>query len=79
MPQHQWLVLMEKTRKPLGSVTQRTLALQSPSENPHGLPKGHYMVLLYKTKFANREEGRELVTMRLEEDGQWRVLTYQVA
>lgn len=73
----EWTKAMQKLRQPLGSVQSRTLLEQRTAENPKGLPAGHYMVLFYKTAFANRPNGNELVTMVQESDGSWRVLTYQ--
>lgn len=71
-----WIQILEKTRKPLGSVTSRQVMDQRIAKDPSGLPKGDYMVMFYKTVFSHKT-GFELVTLFLE-DGQWRVLTYQV-
>lgn len=74
---NEWVKAMEKLRKPLGTVVQRTLLQQLPKQNPKGLPEGYYMVLVYQTNFSNRPQANELVTMQLESDGRWRTLTYQ--
>lgn len=73
----EWVKAEEKLRRPLGAVVSRTLLQQLPKQNPKGLPEGYYMVLVYQTDFANRPKANELVTMALESDGKWRVLTYQ--
>lgn len=77
MPKNGWEQVLEKTRKPLGSVGSREAIDQRVAKNPHGLPPGSYMVLFYKTKFAQKAMAYELVTL-FNEDGHWRVVTYQV-
>lgn len=72
----EWVKAMEKLRKPLGTVVSRTLLQQLPKQNPKGLPEGYYMVLVYQTDFSDRPKANELVTMILESDRKWRVLTY---
>lgn len=74
---NEWIKAEEKLRKPLGTVVSRQLLQQLPKQNPKGLPEGYYMVLVYQTNFTNRPNANELVTMALESDGRWRVLTYQ--
>lgn len=74
---NEWTKAEEKLRRPLGTVVSRTLLQQLPKQNPKGLPEGYYMVLVYQTNFSNRPNANELLTMILESDGQWRVLTYQ--
>lgn len=78
VPKKHWIALMEKIRKPLGSLTSRSVADQRKAQDPKGLPKGDYMVLLYRSSFSKKESVNELVTLVLESDGRWRVLTYQV-
>lgn len=73
-----WQSLMKAIREPLGNVVSRDLLEQRPSKDPAGLPKGDYMVIFFKTNFANREDAHELLTLLQESDGNWRVLTYQV-
>lgn len=72
-----WIKVMDKTRKPLGSVMTREVIDQRIANDPQGLPKGEYIVLFYKTTFAHKAMAYELVTLLVEE-GQWRVLTYHV-
>lgn len=78
IPLNAWLPILEATRKPLGSVSKRTVVDQRTSKNPPGLPAGDYMVMIYKTDFATKKDIGELVTLVLESDGKWRGLTYQV-
>lgn len=72
----EWEHILEKTRKPLGNVKSREVLDQRTAKDPQGLPKGDYVVMVYKTVFA-KSTASELLTLYLE-DGQWRVVTYQV-
>lgn len=73
----EWVRIMNKTRQPLGSVRSRDVVDQRTAFNPKGLPAGSYMVMVYKTSFANKASAYELVTL-FQDSGQWRVLTYQI-
>ena len=78
IPKDRWVTLMEQIRKPLGSVQKREILDQRTAKDPKGLPPGDYMVFFYDTSFSEKGVAHELVTMVKENDGQWRVLTYQV-
>jgi hypothetical protein len=77
MTKDDWQKLLEKTRKPLGAVKSRQVSDQRVAKNPKGLPAGDYIVMVYKTTFAKKANATELVTLFLQE-GEWRVLTYQI-
>ena len=72
----EWVEILEKTRRPLGAATSREVVDERTAKDPSGMPKGDYIVMLYKTQFS-RQTVFELVTLYLE-DGQWLVSTYQV-
>lgn len=72
----EWVHILDKTRKPLGTVKSREVLDQRTAKDPQGLPQGDYVVMVYKTVFA-KSTASELVTLYLE-DGHWRVVTYQV-
>jgi hypothetical protein len=72
----EWVHILDKTRKPLGAAKSREVVDQRTAKDPQGLPKGDYVVMVYKTAFA-KSTSSELVTLYLE-DGHWRVVTYQV-
>lgn len=74
----EWADNLKDKRKPLGKMKSRTLKDQRIAKDPHGLPKGAYMIVQYKTTFANGPEAEELITLRRGSDGKWRVLTYQI-
>jgi hypothetical protein len=73
----EWITAMEALRKPLGNVKSRKIIDIGNAENPRGLPQGEYMVYYYETQFDNPSKTQELLTLSLERDGQWRLLTYQ--
>lgn len=72
-----WVQILEKTRRPLGAVSSREVVDQRTAQDPKGLPKGDYIVMVYKTVFSHQPAKVELVTLYLE-DGKWHVVTYQV-
>lgn len=72
----EWVHILEKTRKPLGTVKSREVLDQRTAKDPQGLPKGDYVVMVYKTAFA-KSTASELVTLYLE-NGHWHIVTYQV-
>lgn len=76
IPKSTWVTLMEAMRKGKGSLVERKLLEQRVAMDPKGLPQGEYMVIVYNTKFSNKPDAKELVTLVLESSGQWRVLTY---
>jgi len=64
-----WRTVSEKVRAPLGALVSRTLLGQ---ENLPAPPHG-YEVVKFRTRYANRTEAVETVTLELE-DGNWRVV-----
>ncbi len=64
-----WAATSEKVRAPLGTVISRTLVSQ---ENLPAPPAG-YEVVKFRTRFANKAEAVETVTLD-REDGGWRVV-----
>lgn len=77
VPKNDWIQILNKMRKPFGSVKSRQVADQRTAKDPQGLPKGDYMVLFYNTEFSSKSGAHELVTLYFD-DGKWNVLTYQV-
>ena len=65
----QWAAASERARRPLGAMVSRTFLSQ---ENLPAPPLG-YEVVKFRTRFANKAEGIETVTLD-REDGEWRVV-----
>jgi hypothetical protein len=73
-----WKQSMQAFRKPLGNVTSRTLASQKYSTSLPGAPDGEYVVIQFKTSFANKRSAVETVTPMKDIDGTWRVSGYYI-
>jgi hypothetical protein len=78
IPKKDWRKLMESIHRPMGEIKSRQIIEQRPAKDPVGLPKGEYMVLVYKSSFSAKPTANELLTMVKESDGRWKILTYQV-
>jgi hypothetical protein len=63
-------------RKPLGKVTSRELKSQQYATSLPGAPDGEYVVIQFKTAFANKKSAIETITPMLDKDGKWRVSGY---
>ncbi|MGI4721083.1 MAG: DUF4019 domain-containing protein [Janthinobacterium lividum] len=78
VPLAQWEAAMAAVRTPLGAVVSRTLSSSHPTRTLPGAPEGEYVVLQYRTDFANRAGAVETVTPMRDADGTWRVSGYYV-
>jgi len=74
----QWQQALTQVRTPLGKLESRQFkAAQYKTELPQA-PPGKYMVLQYRTKFANGGLMIETITPMLDKDGTWRVSGYYI-
>jgi len=73
----QWTDATVKARAPFGAVRTRSLASAQAAWQVPDLPDGTYVLLVYRTSFANRDTS-ETVTMEREGDGVWRVVGYSI-
>lgn len=76
--QNEWANALTQNRKPLGKVISRKLKDERLAMDPQGLPKGAYMVVEYQTSFERAPHSGEVLTLRHDDNGDWKVLTYQV-
>jgi len=67
--------MMRGVRAPFGAAGSRTLVGAQYTRSLPGAPSGEYVVIQYRTAFANKE-GVETVTPVREADGVWRVSGY---
>lgn len=74
--EEQWAKLVESVRKPLGEVKSRELIGTKLEENLPGAPKGEYVIIQFKTNFADKPESVETVTPMKDEKGVWKVSGY---
>ncbi|MBA3237820.1 MAG: DUF4019 domain-containing protein [Parachlamydiaceae bacterium] len=78
LSREEWIQSMDILRKPLGSMTDRTLVDMRVAMDPPNAPQGEYMILVFDTKFSSGNTAKELLTMQ-EHEGVWRLYTYSLA
>jgi hypothetical protein len=72
-----WVEQLTGGRTPLGDVKSRTMQNSVYSTSLPGAPDGDYVVIRYKTEFANKTEAFETITSMLDGNN-WRVAGYFV-
>jgi hypothetical protein len=72
-----WSKQLSGGREPLGIVSSRVLINATYSTSLAGAPDGEYVVIQFKTEFANKKNSVETVTPMLD-GGRWRVAGYYV-
>ena len=70
--------VLNETRRPLGEVKSRELKSKQYRASLPNAPEGQYVVLQYKTSFANGKSAVETVTPMLDKDKKWRVSGYYI-
>jgi hypothetical protein len=65
-------------RKPFGKVQSRKLESKQYATSLPGAPAGRYVVMQYKTQFANGKSAIETITPTLDRDKKWRVSGYYI-
>jgi len=78
IPREHWIEAMKTMRHPLGNTLSRLYQTSSYHTTLPGAPDGQYLVIQYKTSFANKEGVIETITPALDDDGQWRVSGYYI-
>jgi predicted oxidoreductase (fatty acid repression mutant protein) len=73
VPKDSFKQTLQKVRSPLGSMKKRVFAA-SQYTTP---PDGEYVVMKYKTEFANKADAVETLISK-KEDGQWKVYGYYI-
>ncbi len=72
----QWKKMVQGVRGPLGVLQDRQLASAKYTSFLPGAPDGEYVIIQFKTKFANKESAIETLTPMKDSDGEWRVSGY---
>ena len=70
-PVDQWVQALNGVRKPLGALLVRKVSNLVTKTSLPGAPDGHYIILTYKTNFAEKKNAVETVTFMQESDGIW--------
>ena len=77
-----WDARLVNGRRPLGNVKSRTLAMKKYTTDLPDVPKGEYVVIVFKTVFENMPKNvrtaTETITPMLQRDGSWRVAGYNI-
>jgi hypothetical protein len=76
--QEQWVAAMTASRKPLGKMVSRKVAGKKYMTNLPNAPKGEYVVIQFKTSFANKKSAIETFTPILAKDGKWKMTGYYI-
>ncbi len=71
-----WAESFKAVRPPLGAIVDRTMLSTQFTNSFAGAPDGDYALLVFRTNFGNKTDGRETVTLQREADGNWRVIGY---
>lgn len=71
-----WEKKVAAAREPLGKVLWRKLKSKRYRTSLPGVPDGEYVVIQFRTSFANKQSTVETITPMLDKDGIWRVSGY---
>ncbi len=72
----QWVKMITPVREPLGKAESRKLLGAQFTTTLPGAPDGKYVVIQFKTDFANKPGSVETVTPMMDAEGTWRVSGY---
>lgn len=72
-----WVDAASRVMGSLGKLESRHFKRATPKEHLPGVPDGHYMVIQFSSKFANKSKAIETVTPMLT-GGVWKVSGYYV-
>lgn len=73
-----WQNSIKAARPLLGEVISRNIITQQYYTSLPNAPKGKYVVIQFKTSFANKKTVIETITPMLDKDGKWRVAGYYI-
>jgi len=73
-----WESTAKTARSPFGTVKSRQLLSAKAAGTVPGVPAGQYVLVQYRTDFANKSNAIETVIPVLDKDGSWKVAGYQV-
>ncbi len=77
IPLEEWQTRLPKVREAAGKLIDRRQKKYLYTRKPKkGVPEGEYMVYIYASRFENRDDLSETVTVMLETDNSWRVAGY---
>jgi hypothetical protein len=77
-PKEGFAKMMEQTRAPLGKEVSRAVKDKGYAKDPQNAPPGEYVQIHFTTSFENAKAATELVIVKKQPDGVWRVGQYSV-
>jgi hypothetical protein len=72
-----WAVSARSAREPMGAFVSRDVASVTQTNVLPGVADGHYVLVLFKTKFARKAEAAETMAMVLDK-GAWKPIGYHL-
>lgn len=75
VPQSQWETMIALVRTPLGKVESREFIAAQPITSLPDAPEGEYVVIQFKTRFADKPDSVETI-VPMKSEGVWRVSGY---
>jgi len=76
VPEKDWVKMVSLARAPFGDVKSRELKNATYATSLPGAPDGAYVVIQFKTSFANKADAIETITPMKDAKGDWRVSGY---
>lgn len=77
VPKEEWVAKLSAVRSAAGQLLERKQKDYTYTRNmDEGIPDGEYMVYHFDSKFQNKEDLTETITVMLESDNVWRVAGY---
>jgi len=77
-PKEAFAKMMGQTRDPLGKEVSRTVKDKGYAKDPQNAPPGEYVQIHLTTSFENSKNATELVIVKKQADGSWKVGQYSV-
>jgi nucleoid-associated protein YgaU len=76
VPLGSWMDAVPKVRAPFGNFVEREMVEAVYKTSMPGRPAGHYVSVMFASKFDKNPQVQEVVTAMREPDGRWRVAGY---
>lgn len=76
VPLASWMDGIPKVRQPFGALVERQFVEAVYKTSMPGRPDGHYVSVMFASKFDKSPQVQEVVTTVREPDGRWRVAGY---
>jgi hypothetical protein len=76
VPLGSWMDAIPKVRQPFGALVEREAVEAVYKTTMPGRPDGHYVSVMFASKFDQNPQVQEVVTAVREADGRWRVAGY---